>query len=295
LIISGDIANRATDDEYRAAFSMIDGLVKRFGLDPGRVVVVPGNHDVNWSSSKKAYPFVYKEDLPPSLPAATCIPAGELGALRRDDVLYAERFSVFSTHFYRRVYGGREYPTDYSEQIELVERPEDQLLILGLNSCWELDHHFTDRSSINMRALTKALDRLNSSVYDSWFKLAVWHHPTNGAAGMGCDFLELLATSGFKVCLSGHIHEAKNESFLYDYERRLHLIGAGTFGARPNDQVPGISLQYNLLDLSPSTGTLKVQTRKKQKADGAWSADARWGDKQSSALLRNSASRCQKC
>lgn len=41
----------------------------------------------------------------------------------------------------------------------------------------------------------------------------------------------------------------------------------------------GIPLQYNLLTLDPESGVMTVETRKKEKADGAWAADARWGDK----------------
>ncbi len=51
LVISGEVANRSTEEEYHAAFAMLDGLVKRFGLDP------TGNHDLNWALSKRAYPL----------------------------------------------------------------------------------------------------------------------------------------------------------------------------------------------------------------------------------------------
>ena len=64
-----------------------------------------------------------------------------------------------------------------------------------------------------------------------------------------------------------------------DDARGLHIIGAGTFGAPAEGQKPGIPLQYNLLILDPETQTLTVETRKKDKPDGAWMADARWGDK----------------
>ena len=67
-MISGDVAHYSTPDEYEVAFELMDGLVKRFGLDPGRVVVVPGNHDLNWELSEEAYPFVPKRKLPDSLP-----------------------------------------------------------------------------------------------------------------------------------------------------------------------------------------------------------------------------------
>jgi small GTP-binding protein len=279
LIISGDVANYSTEKEYDVAFAMVDGLVKRFGLDASRVVVVPGNHDLNWDLSEEAYPFVSKRKLPSPLPADHCIPAGEAGALLRDDALYRDRFAHFNTHFYRRVYSGQDYPTEYADQALFIERPEDKILFLGLNSSWQLDHHFRKRASIHIPALSRALDRLQDGKYDGWLKAAVWHHPITGKEMMNDEFMQLLAVHGFQICLHGHIHEAIQGFHHYDDRRGIRIIGAGTFGAPANEQVTGIPLQYNLLTFDPKSGEMMVNTRKKEKPEGAWSADARWGDK----------------
>ena len=96
---------------------------------------------------------------------------------------------------------------------------------------------------------------------------------------MNDEFMQLLAVHGFQVCLHGHIHEAIEGFHKYDDRRGVRIIGAGTFGAPAREQVTGIPLQYNLLTFDPQTGEMTVQTRKKEKPNGAWSADARWGDK----------------
>lgn len=281
LVISGDITCHATEREYRAAFTLVDALVKRFGLDAGRVVVVPGNHDIHRALSKQAYSFVHKGELPRELSKECCIPAGEVGALVRDDTLYQQRFAPFNDYFYRHVYRGEDYPSDEAAQFLWVERPEDHILFLGLNSCWELDHHFRDRAGIHIPALTRALDRLRdgNGKYDNWLKIALWHHPVTGKAAMNNRFLQLLVTNGFRLCLHGHIHEAMEAFHQYDESRGIRIIGAGVFGAPTKQQAPGIPLQYNLLTLDPKTGRMTVNTRKKDKPDGAWVADTRWGDK----------------
>ncbi len=279
LVISGDVAQRATEEEFRAGFKLVDGLVKRFGLDAGRVVVVPGNHDVSWPLSKRAYPFVFHDDLPSPLPEDGHIPAGDAGALMCDQDLYPKRMAPFNDYFYRRVYSGQDYSTDDVDQALLVERPEDRILFLGLNSCWQLDHHFRERASIHMLALTRALDRLQEGPYDGWLKIAVWHHPVTGSRGMNDEFMQLLAVHGFRICIHGHIHEAIDGFHKYDSRRGIYIVGAGTFGAPASEQVTGIPLQYNLLTLDPAESEITVHTRKKEKPGGAWSADARWGDK----------------
>lgn len=279
LIISGDITNYSTEEEYNAAFAMIDGLVKRFGLDPNRVLIVPGNHDLNWDLSEEAYTFIPKRKLSSPLPEARSIPAGEAGALLRDDELYMERFAHFNAHLYRRIYRGQNFPLDEEDQFLFIERPEDRILFLGFNSCWQLDHHFKARASIHMPALSKAFEHLNDGKYDGWLKIATWHHPVTGKEMMDDGFMQLLAVHGFQLCLHGHIHEAIEGYHTYDDKRGLRIIGAGTFGAPAREQVAGIPLQYNLLTFDPITGEMTVNTRKKEKPHGAWSADSRWGDK----------------
>ena len=279
LVISGDIANHSTEEEYKAAFELVDGLVKRFGLDAGRVVIAPGNHDLNEDISEEAYPFVPKRKLLAFLDEQLSIPAGEVGALVRDDSLYQKRFDLFSTHFYKKVYSGKEYPLDYAKQSMIIERHEDKMLFLALNSCWQIDHHFRQRAGINMDALSQAIDRLQEGKYNDWLKIAVWHHPVTGKEMMNDEFLELLSVHNFQICMHGHIHEAIEYFHKYDDRRGIYIIGAGTFGAPAEEQVPGVPLQYNLLTFDPDKRTLTVNTRKKEKPDGAWSADARWGDK----------------
>jgi predicted MPP superfamily phosphohydrolase len=279
LVLSGDVANVATEGEYKAAFALLDGLVKRFSLDPSRVVLVPGNHDLNWGLSRRAYPFVYRDELSAPPEKGTYIAAGDEGVLLRKDELYQQRFAPFSDQFYRRAYGGQAYPLAYGEQTLFVEREEDRFLFLGLNSSWHVDHHYRDRAGIHMGALRQALDRLLDGAYDGWLKIAVWHHPVTGRQGMNDDFLQLLTVHGFQICMHGHIHEAIEGYHKYDDRRGVRIIGAGTFGAPANEQVTGIPLQYNLLTFSPETGVMVVRTRKKEKPNGAWSADARWGSK----------------
>ena len=279
LVISGDVAIRSEKEDYDSSLEFLDGLVKRFGLEPNRIVVVPGNHDVNWELSKKAYAFVFKDALPELLPEGRHIRAGDVGALLRDEGTYCDRFGNFTTHFHAKIYGSTAIPLVNPADGLLFFRPEDRIIFLALNSAWEIDHHFRDRASINMEALSRALDQLQDGQYDDWLKIAVFHHPVTSREAMNDDFMQLLAVTGFQVVLHGHVHEAREGFYNYDNKRRIHIIGAGTFGAPTREQVPGIPLQYNLLTLDPVTRTLTVETRKKEKPDGAWMADARWGDK----------------
>jgi 3',5'-cyclic AMP phosphodiesterase CpdA len=46
-VLSGDIAARGKSEEFGQARAFLDLLCAEFALGPERVVVVPGNHDIN--------------------------------------------------------------------------------------------------------------------------------------------------------------------------------------------------------------------------------------------------------
>ena len=281
LVISGDIADNSTTDDYKAASVMIGGLVKRFGLDSSRLVIVPGNHDLNFDTSRNAYDLISHPKPSNQFPKEKCIDAGEAGILLRNEEKYELRFENFSK-FYNEECDKKEYPLNYSEQGILYLNNEDKILFLGLNSCWEIDHYkpHHKRASVNIDAISCSLDQILNNKYDDWLKIAVMHHPVTGPDAMqNIDFLEQLAIHGFQICMHGHIHESIEGFHEYDNRRGINIIGAGTFGAPKTEHATGIPLQYNLLILDPKTRIITVKTRKKEKVNGAWMADARWGDK----------------
>jgi predicted phosphohydrolase len=279
FVISGDLTNASKPEEYDAVFELINDLKLKLNVSSDRLILVPGNHDLSWDISSQAYSYVPKHQLPAKL-SDDFVPLSEGGALRRDEDKSRKRFDNFS-NFYKRVCGGETYPINYEDQAQVHVFPEDRILFLTLNSAWQIDDHFTQRSSINMSALSKALSKMHPSKHDGWLKIVAWHHPVTGKEGMNAEFLEQLAVKKFEVCMHGHIHESIEGYHKYDDQRGLHIIGSGTFGAPAKEQVTSVPLQYNLIEFDLQNCTLLVRSRKKEKVDGAWSADARWGNKES--------------
>lgn len=59
MIVTGDIANTANardTEEYQRAADWLEDLRGRLGIDRGRVLVVPGNHDVNRAAGSASHP-----------------------------------------------------------------------------------------------------------------------------------------------------------------------------------------------------------------------------------------------
>ncbi|XXX75249.1 HEAT repeat domain-containing protein [Sorangium sp. So ce134] len=279
VILSGDVANQSTPEEYDAARLFLEKLCNEFQLSPQQVIPVPGNHDLHWGLSKKAYKLFDRDDYTGKLEDGRFIDIGS-GAVRvRDEDLYPRRFEHFA-RFYEDL-RGEPYPLSPEQQALLYRFPAQRLVVLGLNSAWNLDHHFRSRAAIHPQALSHALDRLRSDADTrDWLKIAVWHHPTNSASDdriKDHGFLERLAVADFRLGLHGHIHKAQNGLYRYDVSaagRRIELVCAGTFGAPTHEWVPGYPLQYQLLRFEG--GTLTVETRRREEINGTWKPDARW-------------------
>jgi Calcineurin-like phosphoesterase len=276
LVVSGDLVNRAEPAEYDVARFFLEKLMEGFSLSSRQVTLVPGNHDVSWTLSQSAYSLIWRSQAR-SPAAGTFFEAGKDVLDVRDEDAYRRRFQPFSD-LYKQI-KGHEYPSDYEEQAIFDDPPGSGLLILGLNSAWEIDHHFRDRASIHPAALGLALSKLGPPTSEE-LRIAVFHHPIHGGEDSrirDAAFLQQLAVHGFRLVLHGHVHRADAELYRYDRSeegRQIEVVAAGTFGAPTREWVPGYPLQYNLLLIGADKIT--VETRARAEIHGAWTPDARW-------------------
>jgi tetratricopeptide (TPR) repeat protein len=279
LILSGDIASQSTPDQYAAAQLFISRLCQEFQLEPQQIVIVPGNHDLNWELAESAYIRTNQEDYQGELREGCYLEESGSVIKIRDEAIYKQRFAHFS-RFYQEITGDN-YPLEYDQQYSLQHLPEQNLLILGLNSAWQIDHHYPSRASINPEVISNVLSQIRrSSAYENCLKIAVWHHPVNHGSE-NCikerGFMERFAAAGFRLCLHGGIHRAESSSYHYHYRtggQIINIIGAGKFGVLTQERSSGYPWQYNLLKIEDSQ--LTVETRQRDDINGSWQPDARW-------------------
>ncbi|MFB2977767.1 HEAT repeat domain-containing protein [Microseira sp. BLCC-F43] len=265
LILSGDIANRSTEEEYHAAEKFITQLAGEFRIKRSNIIIVPGNHDLNWDLGDKAY--------------EKCRENGRL-VLKCNHEVHQRRFDHFR-NFYQAI-RMESYPLEYEHQGIVYHMPRLKILVLGLNSSWQLDSNETKEASIHPDAITFALNKIrdNQDFYEGFLKMAVWHHPLSSPFEdriKDSGFMERLAKGGFRFALHGHVHKSDKSLYSYDVSaggRKLNIIGAGTFGAPVREWTPGFPLQYNLMKVEDNKMT--VYTRRREELNGAWKPDARW-------------------
>lgn len=240
LILSGDIGNFSVKKEYDAAKKFINLLSHEFQLKNDHIIIAPGNHDINHELSKKAYEIKrlaeYKgsrdENNNPDTNFVIYKGGDYIEVLNKRR--YIQRFKYFA-NFYKDI-TGNDYPLDYHNQAILHHFREYSILILSLNSSWQIDHEYQDRVSIFADALSDTLDKIrqNKDLYKNCLKIVVWHHPLINPGEdriKDTDFMQRLAQAGFCIVFHGHIHKPEYNQSHEAGGKRFDIIGAGTFGA----------------------------------------------------------------
>jgi hypothetical protein len=89
--------------------------------------------------------------------------------------------------------------------------------------------------------------------------------------------MERLLRADVRACLHGHVHEDRADLVNYLHPgRRIHAVGAGSFGAPAHHRPESVPRLFNLLELQRDLKRLRVHTRCLRKQGGAWEGWAVW-------------------
>ncbi len=232
IIISGDIAFQAIQEEYEQARLFIKSLITELGIEPEQIVIVPGNHDVNWKLSDHQTTQRFDEFL-----------------------IFAK--NVFESKF-ETLYPfikwdfGLLSPRPTPEQIlSIHEAPEHGIVFVGFNTCVMEDHelHFGAIGKEQVKLAESALTNIDPS----WIRVAVMHHhvlPLESRLSLDANGAEMdgtivrdyglvereLHALGFDMVLHGHKHEPGIRisqlvhAFSTHPRKSLIVCGAGSTG-----------------------------------------------------------------
>jgi len=286
LVISGDLTNIGTPEEFEQARQFISGVIEQFQMSAERCIIVPGNHDLSWNDD--VYTWKQKRLVQVNdLRKGSYLEQGG-GFLVRDEEQYPRRFKNFSEIFYHPLVM-KEYPLKPEEQCIPFLFADTGIQFLTMNSCWEIDEFFPDRASICDAALAKGLIAADKQIEQAKqsnqlasnakiLRIAVWHHPVTGNEKIQQDaFLDRLRQADYKLCLHGHIHEERTDIIGYLHPTRsIHVAGTGSFGAPTNARPDSTPRLYNLLEVERDHSNIRVHTRCLRKNGGVWEGWAVW-------------------
>jgi len=98
LVVSGDLTNRASVEEFEQVYRFLSALIKRLKMTAARCIIVPGNHGLSWDH--EVYEWRPKRRVNVGqLPAGSYVAQGE-GFLVRDEERYDARFENFAKFYH---------------------------------------------------------------------------------------------------------------------------------------------------------------------------------------------------
>jgi 3',5'-cyclic AMP phosphodiesterase CpdA len=219
VVITGDIADKAQEIQYRNALVFLNTVVEKLEVDKKNVVLCPGNHDVDWDILRD---IVKNED----------ISEDKLSKIHER----VEKFNNFKK-FYSDFFGSSKQGFDANASVfDYIIDNDDKLIILGLNSCFRSSMQKEDQIGfINQESFEKAIKDIDlQGKYKEFGKiLALHHNPKDLSTEKHHNLInwkELdkeIITYPFTV-LCGHIHGQDGEAVDKNDSNTIFYLSTGS-------------------------------------------------------------------
>nr|MDT0656478.1 pentapeptide repeat-containing protein [Micromonospora sp. DSM 115978] len=235
LVVTGDLAEWGLRSEFDQVTAFLGALVEAVDLDRSRVVIVPGNHDVN---RKACNAYFLNEEGEEREPLPPYFPKWKPFAAAFDD-------------FYRDVPGVAFTP---DEPWTLFEIPDLAVVVAGLNSTMAESHRPDDHYGwVGEHQLRWFAARLADYRERGWLRLGAVHHNAvreavdNEENLRDADDLDrLLGEPGLvNLLLHGHTHDGR----LHRLDSGLIALATGSAAVSRTARPTEVPNQYQLITL----------------------------------------------
>ena len=281
IVVSGDIIQGTRMDhpdpdseiarQYAEAGTFLQQLTNEVvDSDPSRVIIVPGNHDVQWSRALQAMRPL--ETCPDDINNNAFEANSNIRWNWKEQKAYEiidrdmyesrfEHFRLFQANYYASLVPS---PLLQVDDVVHIQYPSLGLVVVGFGS-WHGNDCFCHVGEIDSKALASARELLQES--QAPVAIAVWHHGVVGGPRahdyMDARIVHKLIDFGFSVGLHGHHHYAGAAPF------ELHLpnltsmavIGAGSLAAGDRELPMGERRQFNIVVIDPDSETVTTHVR----------------------------------
>ncbi|MCP4663314.1 MAG: metallophosphoesterase, partial [bacterium] len=233
LIVTGDLAERGLKSELEEVLRFLDGLTDFLELGRDRVVVVPGNHDVNRPACEAYFKECEADEVEPAPPFWP----------------KWKHYARFFHAFYRDCPG-----VDFTEDEpwSLFEIPALQVVVAGLNSTMAESHREDDHyGQVGEEQLHWFRERLEPYREKGWLRIAAVHH--NVVRGdveddenlHDADDLKRVLGPDVNLILHGHTHDGK----LYWHDPQTPILSTGSAALKPGARPGEIPNQYQVIQI----------------------------------------------
>lgn len=246
LVISGDLAEWSIEDEYKSVKAFINSLLQSefMDLELERVILVPGNHDINWSLSEAYFHECTAHRKAPEPP-------------------YSKKYH-FWNQFLERLDVNRPAERTPWQGFDLSEFG---ILAIALDSCIQESHrkthHYGWLGLTQTKEAVKWLEELDTT--HQYIHIAVFHHNplrnTNYDDENLRDWDEVRPhfEKSVDIVLHGHRHGNYRSIIPNPDGRKLIILGAGSAGL-DQEAMPSSPNQYQIIRLSGNKGCLYLRS-----------------------------------
>ncbi|MEO7331596.1 MAG: metallophosphoesterase [Minicystis sp.] len=204
VFFTGDLANAAAEAEYASAVEFLRELLDATGVDPARLFVVPGNHDVDRKIGRWALRTLRSDDE-----------SAEFFVETDNRRLHALKFTAYQSALSGLL--GASRPLGLlvgGDAVEVVEVRGVKLAIASFNSAWfAVDDTDVEKLWLGEADVDMAAQRIEADK-DVAFAIALMHHPTEYLAEQERSAVEKRLERSFDLILRGHLHRDKAKSVL---------------------------------------------------------------------------------
>lgn len=274
LVCSGDVANSGLAAEYAIAQKFIDRVIVTLAIARSDVIVVPGNHDVDWRNIW--YEWHSKGTVPADKKASSEEFCG--GFIYPLPGKYPSRMDNYAQ--FSRYYSMPVFATNDRDHGWAVTSRTKRVQFLCFNSASAIDEFHPKRIVVPAPAVTACLEAANGALQAdaraNMLRIAVVHHPGSGDESISNpEFVERLSANETKFLLHGHVHELRQENPLIRTRGRdLHIVGCGTLGATKTHRPVDVPIMYNIIEIDRRRRKARVHTRHQRDDNGVFHAYA---------------------
>lgn len=256
LIISGDIADSSEKAEYDCASTFLKQIMSELNISKEKVLLVPGNHDVNRYECEHA--------------------------VRKDNTKDAYTFNsekyIYFSEFYDNLLG-KSFLVD-NAVVDYMAVDDEKLLFVGVNTNYKLGTR-DGFGAVDLERFNEEMKNVQSKCPD-YIKIAVFHHNIfsnyeKSTSPYGSwlkddwlNFKESLESFNFKCVLFGNEHTRSSD---HNYKMEMFYSDAGSFALKepsPSFKIYCVEKNSTKTLLKQSLFMLSNANKKGDRIYGTW-------------------------
>jgi len=263
VVFSGDVAFSGKAEEYQAAREQFfQPILEACGVEPDRLFIVPGNHDLD----RDLFKLLPGEMTKPQAPEKT-VQDWLTDDRKRSRLL--EPFEAFTA--FVREFAGQDQP-NYAN-VRKIKADGNEIALLGLNSAWMCGRN---KKKIGDKGFViigePQIHDILEEISGADLSIAVLHHPFDWLTEFDCDRIEMPLLQGCDFILRGHQHKPRVE-ITSGTSGDCVIIPAGASYDRRMPENPRYANSYNFAHLDFDAGKGVIFLRRWSDPRGKWLED----------------------